>query len=636
MNKLSFRYACMLLLIISCLTNVLCIISPERFEEFKQDVTDLILDDCDPRPFDFPPPSCLFPNSRQSPGLRFGHPDVTEHDLAESALQAHNPVVAGLIRLSFHDCFGINHIKVAQGNVNEFMNSITNGAAGGCNGCIGFDNPSNNGLIQAAILPMEDICQAYKAVENGGLSRADCWALAATIAVEYGSDNVGAGQRIGLNIYPSINSSIPYFVGRQDCDNGYEEGEVEYPWSNPSGVYFDFPQAELGWYHTSSIFKSRFGWATQKTDQEYFTNRDIIALISGGHSMGRAHEKISGYSGGWDFGPEALDPQFISILHGEDFTFTRFGVKQNLNLSQRTPTSNIQWQMKQNDAIFAAFRVLQDPVFFDPIIESFAMSFNTDVSMVYDLSYWIDNKDSFGITCQTNAKSICEDGQIILTAPRGNITSLNKGKSSQELGELLECPVGGQTTCCQYIQCPIQCKGGWTVYQDIINGRWIDDEGEIKTIRQFPDNEDCPAAISKKYVGGLTPEWEIPNADLGQDFAKAFTKMITIGYVDHHKYKMQKVKLNQVVISNNAATNSNGLFGGSVASTIGIITAIIIVCLLLIMVFVYYFCCSKRKKIVITFKNMTEEINVDGNKGDRKETESKSEVIPKHTTVDSG
>lgn len=60
------------------------------------------------------------------------------------------------------------------------MDQDTNGYVGGCNGCIGIDNPGNDNLLESAIEILDPICDKYSYV----ISRADCWALAATLTVE--------------------------------------------------------------------------------------------------------------------------------------------------------------------------------------------------------------------------------------------------------------------------------------------------------------------------------------------------------------------------------------------------------------------------------------------------------------------
>eukprot|EP01084_Bolivina_argentea_P004668 8858_1 len=620
------KLSCTSMLLSVWVINVLSI-TREKFIEFRDEIEYEI--NCDKR---FPG---TMPLGAYCSGLRLGGPYedvlVTRHDLADIGFRAFRPVLAGLIRLSFHDCMGINTTRVAEGKVSDWTNRNKNGESGGCNGCIGIpDNAANNYLYQAAIEPIEEICNKYINYgnnNNGGgsvnedyFSRADCWALAGTIAVELAAKELTFSQGIGLEIYASINSSdIPYYYGRKDCINGYEGSDPSLPgyFSNPPGVTFEFPDESLAWDHIVDIMKEHFSW---RGDPNYFTNRDIIALVSGAHSVGRAHEKISGYSGGWDFGPDTIDPEFISILHHQDWTFTEFHeFTQNLNQSIRNPISGNpnakpQWSMDQGPVVQQLF-----PFIFavTPPVTSFEMNFNSDVAMVYDLSYYIENDRKFDIDCQTNAYGLCPTGEIVLTANRGvNPALYNFGKTGEELDEQYVCLSG--EICCEFIQCPINCQGGRKEYLRIL---------EEEDIRQLDDNINCPAAISRKYSGNLhSNDWVNPNYDLGHDFSAAFKKMITIGYVQPNG----NIKL-RTVQSEDAFT-SKGLFS-TTEGIVGIISVILIICTICIGAGIYYFCC-KRRQIVIKF--LENNLNEEDTMVDITKDSEPKELVTQIASADSG
>eukprot|EP01084_Bolivina_argentea_P315053 545765_1 len=502
-----------------------------RFDEFRAEIEEML--------------SCGLvggPNSTCK-GLHFTHPLTTLHDMVETG-SFKGALGASLLRLAFHDCGGIDPVKARSGKNDFFTNKWKNGEAGGCNGCIGIDNFHNDGLLEGAIDPMIPLCEEL--MDEGLISRADCWALAATIAVEFASEQLDLHRDVfNITIEPAVKKGdIPYYYGRSDCQNGYTDGSggVEYEFSNPKGVIFEFPDALQGWKHTSEFFKSRFSFGKKKNK---FTNRDIISLISGAHSMARAHVKISGYSGAWDFTPQTLDGEFISILFNEDYSFSPQFTNttiQNLNTSIRTnePGAQPQWSMKQHPGELALFPILS---ILNPPVSAFENNLNTDISMVYDISYYIErsqtNAVANGINCQTNAEALCTldingnelniNDQIILTAPRGRSSLYNKGKTGEQLGEQYECKYG--QNCCKFIQCPIQCEGGLKRYNELIGGN----------LDKLSDNLNCPAALAKRYSNQFSPNWVKSNHDLGADFTKAFTKMITIGYSDRDGDVMLKV-----------------------------------------------------------------------------------------------
>eukprot|EP01084_Bolivina_argentea_P223729 378485_1 len=476
------------------------------FEEFRNEIWNLVACGVNSPPEE-PDPTCR--------GLTTFQTEVAEpHDFVEMG-GSKGALASSLLRLSFHDCGGINPDKVQTHNNDFFTDPQQNGQAGGCNGCLGIHNFVNGGLLNVALeifKPIGFVCAGYQQY----IGRADCWALAATIAVEFASEQLQWHRSSNITIEPAIKrGDIPYYYGRSDCDNGYATGQVPFPFANPPQVAFTFPDPLKGWKHTSEFFKSRFSWCGKS-----FTDRDIIALICGAHSMGRAHAKMAGFSGSWDFTTQTLDGEFCSILFNEDFILSRSATNvQNLNQSFKTNIAGAkpQWNMLQDVDELAKYPELQQ---MNPPVTSFLNNLNTDISMVYDISYYIENGLEQNIDCQTNAHDLCEVDEIVLTAPRGTTSLFNKNKSGKQLQEIYECPDG--ETCCKYIQCPIQCDGGMKRYNQLIS---IQENTDLIYLR-------CPAMLARRYSNKLSNDWSESNFKLGSDFVTAFTKMITIGYAD--------------------------------------------------------------------------------------------------------
>ena len=160
-------------------------------------------------------------------------------------------LMASTIRLVFHDCAGPN---------NDNPNIMAT-----CNGCIDFSLPDNKGLQHESVQTLNNIY--YNDYYNwpNKMSRADFWAAAATIAVEYSKEEANSN---------SILPAIPYYFGRTDCTNS----------SKPNTK--SMPKPHHGWNSLFTFF-APLG----------FTIRDTVAIM-GAHTVGNTHEAFSGYNPG--------------------------------------------------------------------------------------------------------------------------------------------------------------------------------------------------------------------------------------------------------------------------------------------------------------------------------------------------
>ncbi|CAH1800990.1 unnamed protein product [Owenia fusiformis] len=168
------------------------------------------------------------------------------------------PLLAGAVRLAFHDCVG------------------------GCDGCINHNNADNAGLKVYS-----DQLDAIYTNYSNKLSRADFYALAGITAVERGAELAGCppGER-------QCSPQITFRYGRVDC-----------PTSPNTNIVQAFPDAHRGVGDQVSFFSREFE----------FTERETIAIV-GAHTLGRAHTGASGFDGRWVSNPDALDHTFYRFM----------------------------------------------------------------------------------------------------------------------------------------------------------------------------------------------------------------------------------------------------------------------------------------------------------------------------------
>ncbi|KAK3224351.1 hypothetical protein Dsin_011376 [Dipteronia sinensis] len=132
-----------------------------------------------------------------------------------------------------------------------------------------YTHSANNGLKIAI-----DLCETVKA-KCPKITYADLYQLAGVVAVEQ-----------------SGGPTIDFVPGRADSTESPEEGRL--------------PDAKQGVTHLKEVFY-RMG----------LSDKDIVAL-SGGHTLGRAHQERSGFEGSWTQEPQFFDNSyFVELLNGE-------------------------------------------------------------------------------------------------------------------------------------------------------------------------------------------------------------------------------------------------------------------------------------------------------------------------------
>eukprot|EP01084_Bolivina_argentea_P223183 377646_1 len=416
----------------------------------------------------------------QETGLTYSHPLVGIFDGTKAGDDSGSfePLIAGLIRLAFHDCSGSNP-KKGHNPFNAYI----------CDGCIKFDEPDHKGLYEGAIEPLEPICEIFY---EKGLSRADCWALSATFAVEIGANNsLNTVLRGPFGLDPTtldiLPGDIPYLIGRKDCDTS--------PYASDDAQFIPF-KATDGWDTISKDMKKRFGLST---------NQQVVSLIGGGHSVGGGHAKISGFVGGWDLTREAVDNAFFQLLINKEPLSPIVGL--NVDFYQaREIDVDLPDLVELNDGIITNRQFLIDiPEHVQPII--FLTSpprprslkyLNCDVSMAFDLRKYINNGLENDIQCHTDAFSVCGD----------KIVQIDGYETIQD-------NINGEAIC-EIKQCPLQCPdgaGGFSRFNAIL------EKGDLYNINP---NSDCIYAFVEQFAAD--------NTLFSQIFMEAFKRMIITGY----------------------------------------------------------------------------------------------------------
>lgn len=223
------------------------------------------------------------------------------------------------IRLGFHDCVG------------------------GCNGCINFNNPDNNGL-QLAVSFLTNLynTNGYKSL---GVSLADYFALAATVGVTIGLQVSNALRNGGAPCTPQSCPGpcpMPCFNltwGRQDvADCSTTEPPLPSPKMTGAQMY--------------AYFNATFG----------FNKQQVVALM-GAHGLGGAHRNFSGYAGKWT-GPQS--PGFSEAFYMNFINKTSTWALRNAD--PKGPVPKWEYQGQLADKSDAGFML------------------NTDMELFYDLT----------------------------------------------------------------------------------------------------------------------------------------------------------------------------------------------------------------------------------------------------------
>ncbi|XP_067950602.1 putative ascorbate peroxidase [Watersipora subatra] len=186
----------------------------------------------------------------------------------EEGRQANDQVmIAGLVRLSFHDCVGPQ-----------------------CDGCINHDNAENAGL-QVYIDRAEILYNSLQVA----ISRADFWALAGVEAVTFAAEKAN-----------SPHPDIQFRYGRLSCQTSPITTDLH-----------TFPSSLGDTDHVLQFFQNQFNFDAKET-----------TAILGAHTLGNAHRQNSGFVHPWVTRKHQLDNAFYSELQDATNGWNQRSIRQ--------------------------------------------------------------------------------------------------------------------------------------------------------------------------------------------------------------------------------------------------------------------------------------------------------------------
>jgi len=228
---------------------------------------------------------------------------------------------------------------------------------GGCNGARIRHDPEaswgSNKDVDLALARLEPVFENYE-----GLSWADLIIIASTAALE----NMGA-------------LPMPFCPGRTDVTAEVAAKQSE---NLDEAIYLD-PE-------TATAPKLRESMKIMG-----FTDREMVVLNGGGHSIGQCHHFRSGFQGPWTHNPTKVSNDFFNLLLQEEWVVTTVGHGSEKKQFQDTRTGLL--TMLFSDMIF------RDDDKFRAIVEEYAQ--DNDLFLEDFRTAWIKlvNADRFGDVC---------------------------------------------------------------------------------------------------------------------------------------------------------------------------------------------------------------------------------------------
>jgi catalase-peroxidase len=264
---------------------------------------------------------------------------------------------------------------------------------GGCNGARIRYSPqkdwTNNVALDSAIELLNGVKEKY----GDDLTWADLIVLSGNVAIE---------NAISLAGY---SYTVPFTGGRSDAIST----------EPPTPSYLESPLTGGQSDDTVDVMRDVMSMMG-------LTNRQYVALIGGGHSMGQMHYDRSGFmNGSWTTKPAVFDNEYFSNMF--DLTYSPMGLDENHQEYETVLSSGASLYMLTTDMNLR----------FDPQYKAIAQEYAADVTLLYSefINAWtkIMNADLFGIETDDDSKgkgsSDNDDDEVNVT--QGGVIGLSVG-----------------------------------------------------------------------------------------------------------------------------------------------------------------------------------------------------------------